>query len=250
MTTLVTTELILLAVFVESDVTRVAVPAIVGGVGTVVLALVTVRLSINERAHQDQLRHADELARRREADHQQEIKAAEERAANERERQLSLAAAVRQARRVAAFSGAEGPPTQDVPVPRATVTLVNGSDYPIFDIGLIGARGEVIAGTISHTEWPPEMRLEGDSLYVAVLLPGERHVFRGNWKWRKDYVLEGNQLRQLRATYTWIDDEGRPWQRDGNEPPKLLPRPWVWMEFWGDAKYLDQPSVQADGSSD
>ena len=46
--TLVTTGLVLLAVFVDSDVTRVAVPAIVGAVGTVVLSVVTVRLSINE----------------------------------------------------------------------------------------------------------------------------------------------------------------------------------------------------------
>jgi hypothetical protein len=222
----------------------VALPAIAGAIGTIGLAVVTVRLSINERAHQEQVRRADELARRMEADHQQAIKIAEERAASERERQLDLAAAVRQARRVAASSGWEDPPTGNAYPKTDIVTLVNGSDYPIFDIGLIGARSEVLGGSMSHTEWPPEMQLKGDSLHVAVLLPGERHVFRGNWKRKRGFVLGGNTVRQLRATYTWTDDQGRAWQRDGSESPALLTRPWVWMEFWGDAEYLDEPVIQ------
>lgn len=124
------------------------------------------------------------------------------------------------------------------------MTLVNGSDYPIFEIGLIGARLEILGGPPNHTEWPPEKRLEGDSLYVAVLLPGERHVFRGSWKWRKGFALRGNTVSEQRATYTWIDDQGRAWQRDGSEPPTLLSRRWVWTEFWGNAEYLDEPAVE------
>jgi hypothetical protein len=163
-----TTALVLLAVFIDSDVTRVALPAIVGAIGTIGLAVVTLRLSINERAHQDQLRRADELARRVEADHQQAIKVVEERAANEREKQLNFAAAVRQARRVAAFPGWESPPNGNGSPGTNTVTLVNGSNYPILDIGLIGARGEILGESISHREWPPEMRLEGnDPLHVG-----------------------------------------------------------------------------------
>jgi hypothetical protein len=72
----------------------VALPAITGAMGTIGLAVATVRLSIEERTHQDQLRRADELAHRREAEHEQEIKEARERAAGEREKQLELAAAV------------------------------------------------------------------------------------------------------------------------------------------------------------
>lgn len=90
------------------------------------------------------------------------------------------------------------------------------------------------------------MRLEGagEPLYVAILLPGERHVFRGNWKWRKGFVLRGNTISERRATYTWEDDHGRAWQRDGNEPPKLLPSPWIWGDFWEGAEYVDQPEIQ------
>jgi hypothetical protein len=119
-----TVALVLLAVLIDSDVTRVALPAIAGAIGTIGLAVVTVRLSIEERTHQDQLRRSDELARRREVEHQQEIKEAEERAASQREKQLELAAAVRQARRVAAYSGWEGTPVDGV----STVTVANGSD--------------------------------------------------------------------------------------------------------------------------
>jgi hypothetical protein len=239
-----TTALVMLAVFIHSDVTRVALPAIVGAVGTIGLAAVTVRLSIYERAHQDELRRADQLARLTEANHQQSIKAAEQRAAGQRERELELAAAVRQARRVAAFGGWEGSPIGNADTQIDTLTIVNGSDYPIFDIGLIGARSELLGKPINHVEWPPEMRLEGESLHVAVLLPGERHVFRGHWKWRKDFVWQGNTVSERKATYTWTDDQGRAWQRDGGEPPRLLPRPWVWMEFWGKAEYQNDPVIQ------
>jgi hypothetical protein len=196
----VTAALVLLAIFVDSDVTRVALPGIAGAIGTIGLAMVTVRLSVQERIHQDRLRRTDELIRRQEAERQQEIKEAEERAASEREKQLELATAVRQARRVAGFGGWEGSPVHGL----STVTLVNGSDYPIFDIALIGGRVEELGGVASDREWPPEMRLEGESCHVAVLLPGERHVFRGKWKWRKGFVLAGNTLKQQRASYSWI----------------------------------------------
>ena len=211
-------------------------------------------MSISERAHQDQLRRA-------EAEHQQAIKAAEERAANQRESELKLADAVRQARRVAAFPGSQDPTTADGYA--STVTLVNGSDYPIFEIALIGARNEVMGEPyvkggkvylrsvdktvlpVSHTDWPPEMRLRGESLHVAVLLPGERHVFRGTWKWKKGYVKRGgNTFSELRISYTWTDDQGRAWQRDGSKPPDLRERAWVWAEIWGDADYLDEPVIE------
>ncbi len=42
----VTTALVLLAVLIDSDVSRVALPAIAGAAGTIALAVVTVRLSI------------------------------------------------------------------------------------------------------------------------------------------------------------------------------------------------------------
>jgi hypothetical protein len=42
----VTTALVLLAVLIDSDVSRVALPAIAGTVSTIALAVVTVRLSI------------------------------------------------------------------------------------------------------------------------------------------------------------------------------------------------------------
>jgi hypothetical protein len=42
----VTTALVLLAVLIDSDVSRVALPAIAGAVSTIALAVVTVRLSI------------------------------------------------------------------------------------------------------------------------------------------------------------------------------------------------------------
>jgi hypothetical protein len=226
-----TTALVLLAVLVPSEVTRVALPAIAGAIGTIGLAVVTVRLSISERAHQDQLRRA-------EAEHQQAIKAAEERAASERESELKLADAVRQARRVAAFSvGRHGDKADNV-------TVVNGSDYPIFDIRLIGARVEPLGESVSHTEWPPEVRLEGglegEFLGVAVLLPSESTVFWGLWQWRKGYVIQANKFVR-RPTYTWTDDQGRAWRRDGSEPPALLSKPLVWTEFWGDAEYVDPP---------
>jgi hypothetical protein len=214
--------LVVLAALVRSDVTRVALPAIAGAVGTIALAAVTVRLSKAERAYQDQLRRAEAIA------------------ATKRERELEYADAVRQARRVAAFGGWEGPNVGGI----STVTLVNGSDYPIFDIGLIGSRLEAFSGPVTDREWPPERRLEGDSLYVAVLLPGERHVFRGQWKWRKDFIMEGNTVTQQRQTYTWTDDQGRAWTRDGSEPPKPRSQPWQWMEFWGNAEYSDQPNIR------
>jgi hypothetical protein len=56
--------------------------------------------------------------------------------------------------------------------------------------------------------------------------------------------MRGNTVSERRVTYTWTDDEGRAWQRDGSQPPTLLSRPWVWMEFWGDAEYLDEPVIQ------
>jgi hypothetical protein len=217
--------LLLLALFIDSDVTRVALPAIVGAIGTIALAVVTVWLSVNERAYQ------------------RAIKTAEEQAANRRQKELEFAENVRQARRVAAIAGSEGPPGGGpIDLYTFTVTLVNGSDYPIFDIGLIGARLDLLGGPIDHKEWPPENRLEGvgQSLYFAVLLPGERHTFRGKWKTRKGYVSKPNTVSERRATYTWKDDQGRGWQRDGNEPPKLLPRPWIWSEFWGNVEYVDE----------
>jgi hypothetical protein len=137
----------------------------------------------------------------------------------------------------------EGSPTDAHNLQKYTVTLVNGSDYPIFEIGLIGARGVPYGAPIRHTEWPPEMRLVGESMYAAVLLPGERYVFRGNWKYRKGFAV--STFREIRATYTWTDDQGRAWQRDGDESPKLLPRPWVWKEFWGDAEYTDEPDTKS-----
>jgi hypothetical protein len=54
----VTTALVLLAVLIDSDVSRV-LPAIAGAAGTIALAVVTMRLSIREPAHQDRLRLAD-----------------------------------------------------------------------------------------------------------------------------------------------------------------------------------------------
>jgi hypothetical protein len=42
----VTTALVLLAVLIDSDVSRVALPVIAGAAGTIALAVVTVRLSI------------------------------------------------------------------------------------------------------------------------------------------------------------------------------------------------------------
>jgi hypothetical protein len=200
--------------------------------------VVTLRLGINERAHQDQLRRADERARRVEADHQQEIKVQEERAANEREEQLNFAANVRQARRVAAFIRREVSTDDEHP---EMVKLVNGSDYPIFDIILIGARLEFVDGSTSDKEWPPEMRLEtSDFLNVEILQPGEHHVFRGSWRWRQFFILTKG-LAVRRPVYTWTDDEGRSWQRDGSKPPALLNRPWVWTEIWRDVEYLDEP---------
>jgi hypothetical protein len=73
------------------------------------------------------------------------------------------------------------------------VTLVNGSDYPIFDIGLIGSRLEAFSGPVTDREWPPERRLEGDPLYVAVLLPGECHVFRASGNGERTSFWKGIQ---------------------------------------------------------
>lgn len=131
--TLTLTGLVLLAVFIKSDVTRVAIPAIGSAIGTLALATVTYRLSIKERGYQDELRQADEHARRLEAENEKAVKAAAENAANQRQRELEYAADLRQARRVAAFNGAEGPPTGG-PADQYTytVTIVNGSDYPNF----------------------------------------------------------------------------------------------------------------------
>jgi hypothetical protein len=237
----VTAALVLLAVLIDSDVTRVALPAITSAIGTIALAVVTVRLSIGERAHQDQLRRADESARRREAEHEQEIKEVRERVASEREKQLELAAAVRQARRVVAVRGPELPGGDT-----EAVMLVNGSDYPIFEVTLIGARIEDEVGEpASDREWPPELRLGGGQGYVAVLLPGERHVCRGYWQWRRGFALRGNTIKKQRSSYTWTDDQGRAWLRDGSQPPKLLARPWTFGDFMESlAEYSDGPAIQ------
>jgi hypothetical protein len=125
------------------------------------------------------------------------------------------------------------------------VTLVNGSNYPIFDVTLIGARIEEELGEpASDREWPPEMRLGGGSGYVAVLLPGERHVCRGYWKWRRGFALTGNTIKKQRSSYTWIDDQGGAWLRDGSQPPKLLAHPWTFGDFLeGLAEYSDGPRI-------
>ncbi len=234
MTIAVTAALVLLAVLIDSDIARVALPAITGAIGTIGLAVVTVRLSIEERAHQGQLRRAEELAHRREMEHEREIREAAERAVKEREKQLELAAAVRQARRVVAVGGPESPGDGI-----DTVTLVNGSDYPIFEVNLIGARvEEELHEPSSDREWPPELRLGGGSGYVALLLPGERHVCRGYWN------LKGNTIKKQRTSYTWIDDQGRAWLRDGSEPPKLLSRPWTFGDFLESlAWFSDEPHI-------
>ena len=55
-----TTALVLLAVLIDSDVSRVDLPAIAGTAGTIALAVVTVRAAEHrEREHQDRLPLAD-----------------------------------------------------------------------------------------------------------------------------------------------------------------------------------------------
>jgi hypothetical protein len=154
--------------------------------------------------------------------------------------------ASRQALRIKAVNGWEGLHT-DVSTLRDTVTLVNESDFPIYNIVLIGARLEAPgAFVVSHPYWPPENRLEGDHLQVTVLQPGESHIFRGRWKWREDFVLAGNIVLERRVTYVWADNHGQIWQRDGNESPKYLSRSSAWTNIWGNIKYVDQPNVRPE----
>jgi hypothetical protein len=156
---------------------------------------------------------------------------------------LQAVAASRQALRITAVNGWEGSLT-DISTQRDTVTLFNESDYPIYKVALIGARLEIPgAFIVSHRYWPPENRLQGDSLQIAVLQPGERFIFRGEWKWREDFILIGDAVFERRATFTWADNRGQVWQRDGNESPKPLPCSWTWTEIWENITCVDQPNI-------
>jgi hypothetical protein len=151
--------------------------------------------------------------------------------------------AARQAFRVTAVNGWEGP-LADIGAQKDTVTIVNESDYPIYQVDLLGAWLEIPGAIVVRSIYrAPENRLEGEALQVEVLQPGERHTFRGEWKWRADFILSGNIILERRTAFAWTDNQERDWQRGGNELPKSHPRSW---RRWGFNQYVDEPNIRSE----
>lgn len=160
-----------------------------------------------------------------------------------RAKRLQFAESSHQALRVKVVNGWEGPLT-DVSAQKDTITIANGSDYPIYKLDLIGAWLEIPGAIVVRSIYrAPENQLEGDALQVDVLQAGERYVFRGKWKWREDFILAGDIAWERRTIFAWTDSQGQEWRRVGNESPKPHPRAW---SNWGNIKYADQPNIRSE----
>lgn len=199
---LATAGLLVLAGLVANDFTRVAVPGILTGVGTLALAAVTVWLSVRSEAFQSGL-------------------AASERHLDERQAE---AAARERARAIVASS------VRDRILPEDSETeliqVLNASREPIFDLRLIGARTGPNPETTS-IRW-----LHGSGGGArAVLMAGDRQLLNGHWQeaaYPASDALSNAERGNAVISIAWTDLDGRHWRRDGWAVPTRLAQPWTW----------------------
>lgn len=162
---------------------RIAVPGLLTGMGTLVLAGVTVWLSTRQRLNDDQLRAEQEAALLL-------VKNAE---------------ALRDARKV--FGVCRG--SDD-----AQLFVVNASPDPIFRVAVSGHAKNPISG--DDMTWLHGVHQEG----IGYVLPGVEHPFNGRWS-EPLHVYWADKA--VPVTVEWTDGRGNRWVRYGFTEPKARP---------------------------
>jgi len=177
------------------DFWRIAIPGLLTGIGTLVLAGTTVWLSLRQRVQDRQLREEQRIA-------------AEQQGYRE---------ALRDARKVfGSAGGASGP--VDVTV-MMYINVQNVSPDPIFRVAISCkttspiTRGELIWSHGVHQE------------SIPFLTPNSEHAFGGHW-YDRSGGIRGTQLTYwsyatLPIEVSWTDGRGYTWQRHGYDEPQL-----------------------------
>lgn len=188
----------------RADFWRIAIPGLLTGIGTLILAGVTVWLSMRERQQ--------ELQAREEQSIREEQYRAEQRAA---ERQREFAEALRDARKVFGYAGgSSGPPSE---TEMSYIYVKNVSPDPIFSVAMTCETRNPIAG--GELVWHHGVHQEG----VAYLVPDGEHSFGGSWHDRSQD--DGNSwltywsYATLPITVIWTDGRGNRWVRVGYAEP-------------------------------
>ncbi len=182
--------LALLAAFVRGDLWLVAVPGLVTGLGTALLAIVTVWLAQADRA---------QLAAERQ----------------QRERELAEASA----RQVIAYATFESDPSKPLGLGLPAIIVRNTSGETILDVELHSAIVPADNAPQPRGEWQPGPQ----ERYRTFVEPRDQVLLRGSWAWTHGADSETRPyLSDVVAVFEWTDNRGQRWRRDGKTAPTRI----------------------------
>lgn len=182
--------LVTLAICIDSEITRIAVPGIVTGVGTVVLASLNMLLLQREQSSERRTREANTL---------------------------------REARKVVTFAVRDRTQVNNDVTGYETLQVLNAGREPILDVALISAIAGPRPEELDLT-WLPG----SGGGFRQVLLPGASAVLNGTWSRGNKAGADLSQADRGNAVISvaWTDAAGVHWKRDGRSLPVRLAKRW------------------------